>query len=113
MNNKLDREKIINLKNKKIKNNKTFFNKEVEAILDKESKNDIININSSLSIHESGSKLKTNRSYLLNGNSNEESLCNIINTIYKKKLFIVKMIQKIIIVRILKIFRILIQIKKI
>ena len=53
MNNKLDREKIINLKNKKIKNNKTFFNKEVEAILDKESKNDIININSSLSIHES------------------------------------------------------------
>ena len=84
MNNKLDREKIINLKNKKIKNNKTFFNKEVEAILDKESKNDIININSSLSIHESGSKLKNSRSYLLVNNSNEESLCNIINTIYKK-----------------------------
>ena len=52
--NKLNREKIINLKNKKIKNNKTFFNKEVEAILDEESKSNITNIiNSSLSIHES------------------------------------------------------------
>ena len=30
------------------------------------------------------SKLKNNRSYLLVSNSNEENLCNIINTIYKK-----------------------------
>ena len=93
MNKKLNKEKIINLKNRKIKNNKTFFNEEVKLILDKESRSDINNINNinnTLSIHESGSKLKNNRSYLLNTNSNEESLCNIINTLYKKKLFIVK-----------------------
>ena len=59
-----------------------FFNDEVKEILERESLS-----NYSMSLHESGSKLKSESSYLLNSYSNEESLCNIINGLYKKKVF--------------------------
>ena len=71
------------LKNKTDKNkSKCFFNDEVKEILERESLS-----NYSMSLHESGSKLKSESSYLLNSYSNEESLCNIINGLYKKKVF--------------------------
>ncbi len=71
------------LKNKTDKNkSKCFFNDEVKEILERESSS-----NYSMSLHESGSKLKSESSYLLNSYSNEESLCNIINGLYKKKVF--------------------------
>ena len=75
--------KII-VKNKGKKIDKTFFDKEVKKILEKST---VSNYNKTLSLRESGSKLKNNSSYLLNTTSNEESLCNIINGLYKKKLF--------------------------
>ena len=70
-------------KNEKIK---TFFNKDVKEILEKESIN-YSSINNTLTLNESGSKLKSNSSYLLNTTSNEESLCDIMNGLYNKKLF--------------------------
>jgi hypothetical protein len=70
-------------KNEKIK---TFFNKGVKEILEKESIN-YSSINNTLTLNESGSKLKSNSSYLLNTTSNEESLCDIMNGLYNKKLF--------------------------
>lgn len=70
-------------KNEKIK---TFFNKDVKEILEKESIN-YSSINNTLTLNESGSKLKSDSSYLLNTTSNEESLCDIMNGLYNKKLF--------------------------
>ena len=66
-------------------NNKKFFNDEIKEILDKETMS-----NYTMSLPESGSKLKNNNSYLLISYSNEESLCNIMNGLYNKKLFITK-----------------------
>ena len=40
-----------------------------------------------LSVYESGSKIKNNISHLLNNISNEESLCDIMNCLNEKKLF--------------------------
>ena len=76
-------------KNNNEKNNKTFFNEEIKELLENESLSVYCDINSknTISLHESGSKLKSNRSYLLNNSSNEESLCNIMNGLYNKKLF--------------------------
>jgi len=76
-------------KNNNEKNNKTFFNEEIKELLENESLSVYFDINSknTISLHESGSKLKSNRSYLLNNSSNEESLCNIMNGLYNKKLF--------------------------
>ncbi len=73
-------------KNKNNKYNKTFFNEEVKEILEKETIN-VSNSDNTLSLHESGSKLKNDSSYLLNTTSKEESLCNIMNGLYNKKLF--------------------------
>ncbi len=68
-------------KNNNEKNNKTFFNEEIKELLENESLSVYCDINSknTISLHESGSKLKSNRSYLLNNSSDEESLCNIMN----------------------------------
>ena len=76
-------------KNNNEKNNKTFFNEEIKELLENESISVYCDINSknTISLHESGSKLKSNRSYLLNNSSNEESLCNIMNGLYNKKIF--------------------------
>ena len=76
-------------KNNNEKNNKTFFNEEIKELLENESLSVYCDINSknTISLHESGSKLKSNRSYLLNNSSNEESLCNIMNGLYNKKIF--------------------------
>ena len=76
-------------KNNNEKNNKTFFNEEIKELLENESLSVYCDINSknTISLHESGSKLMSNRSYLLNNSSNEESLCNIMNGLYNKKLF--------------------------
>ena len=84
-----DIEKIY-YKNFKEKNNKTFFNKEVEKVLEKESISNINQKSNTLSIHESGSKIKNNNSHLLNTISNEESLCDIMNCLNKEKLFEIK-----------------------
>jgi hypothetical protein len=65
---------------------KTFFNKEVEEILEKESVS-YSSVNNTLSINRSGIKLKSKDRNLLNTNSNNESLCDIMNGLYKKKLF--------------------------
>ena len=77
------------IKNKNEKNIKTFFNAEVKELLEKESISIASNINSNntISLNESGSKLKSNSSYLLNTSSKEESLCNIINGLFNKKIF--------------------------
>ena len=77
------------IKNKKEKKNKTFFNEEVKELLEKEtiSISSNINSNNTITLNESGSKLKSNSSYLLNTTSKEESLCNIMNGLYNKKLF--------------------------
>ena len=74
-------------KNKNEKNNKTFFNKEVKNFIEKETVSINDNNNNTMSLKESGSKLRNNSSYLLNTTSNEESLCEIVNGLYKKKLF--------------------------
>ena len=74
----------ILVKNKGKKVDKTFFDKELKKILEKSTGS---NCSKTLSLHESGSKLKNNGSYLLNTTSNEESLCNIINGLYKIKIF--------------------------
>ena len=77
------------IKSKKDKKNKTFFNEEVKELLEKETLSITSNINSNntITLNESGSKLKSNSSYLLNTTSKEESLCNIMNGLYNKKLF--------------------------
>ena len=77
------------IKNKKKKNNKTFFNKEIKELLEKDtfSINSKNKFNNTISLNESGSKLKSNSSYLLNSTSKEESLCNIMNGFYDKNLF--------------------------
>ena len=68
-------------------NNKTFFNKEVKEMLEKESISNI-NMNSNiLCVYESENKIKNNNSHLLNNISNEESLYDIMNYLNKKKLF--------------------------
>ena len=78
----------------KIKNenkNITFFNEDVKELLEKESVSVNCDINSesnnTISLNESGSKLKNNSSYLLNNSSKEESLCNIMNGLINKKIF--------------------------
>ena len=72
-------------------NNKTFFNEDVKELLEKESVSINCDINSesnnTISLNESGSKLKNNSSYLLNNSSKEESLCNIMNGLINKKIF--------------------------
>ena len=72
-------------------NNKTFFNEDVKELLEKESVSVNCDINSesnnTISLNESGSKLKNNSSYLLNNSSKEESLCNIMNGLINKKIF--------------------------
>ena len=67
-------------KNNNEKNNKTFFNEEIKELLENESLSVYCDINSknTISLHESGSKLKSNRSYLLNNSS---------NGLYNKKIF--------------------------
>ena len=77
------------IKNKKEKNNKTFCNKEIKELLEKDtfSINSKNKFNNTISLNESGSKLKSNSSYLLNSTSKEESLCNIMNGFYDKNLF--------------------------
>ena len=76
-------------KNRNEKQNKTFFNKEVKEMLEKETISISSNINSknTITLNESGSKLKSNSSYLLNTSSKEESLCDIMNGLNKQKLF--------------------------
>ena len=86
MDGKFDKGKIF-YKNMK-ENNNTFFNKEVEEIIEKESISNInINSNNTFSVYESGNKLRNNSGHLLYNISNEESLCDIMNCLNKKKLF--------------------------
>ena len=68
-------------------NNKTFFNKEVKEMLEKESISNINMNSNTLCVYESENKIKKNNSHLLNNISNEESLYDIMNYLNKKKLF--------------------------
>ena len=68
-------------------NNKTFFNKEVKEMLEKESISNINMNSNTLCVYESENKIKNNNSHLLNNISNEESLYDIMNYLNKKKLF--------------------------
>ena len=68
-------------------NNKTFFNKEVKEMLEKESISNINMNSNTLYVYESENKIKNNNSHLLNNISNEESLYDIMNYLNKKKLF--------------------------
>ena len=85
MDSKFDKGKIY-YKNVK-ENDETFFKKEVKQILEKESISKINMNSNTLSLYESGSKIKNNISHLLNNISNEESLCDIMNCLNEKKLF--------------------------
>ena len=68
-------------------NNKTFFNKEVKEMLEKESISNINMNSNTLCVYESENKIKNNNSHLLNNISNEESLYDIMNYLNKKKFF--------------------------
>ena len=85
MDSKFDKGKLY-YKNIK-ENNKTFFNKEVKEMLEKESISNINMNSNTLGVYESGNKIKNNNSHLLNNISNEESLYDIMNYLNKKKLF--------------------------
>ena len=85
MDGKFDKGKLY-YKNIK-ENNKTFFNKEVKEMLEKESISNINMNSNTLCVYESENKIKNNNSHLLNNISNEESLYDIMNYLNKKKLF--------------------------
>ena len=85
MDGKFDKGKLY-YKNIK-ENNKTFFNKEVKEMLEKESISNINMNSNTLCVYESENKIKNNNSHLSNNISNEESLYDIMNYLNKKKLF--------------------------